>query len=693
MYDKISEEQHTNLAINSYVVGTHYLVVVDRGAMATIRGTIAQAPAMQIEQFQFFANPKIVLRKIRNYLAGQAVGLTRDETILDEVIKCAFCRVAIERERLAYNASSAKTPVVVAEQYQAKFRDIRNKFPSLFGPNDTISLDNEHIFYFDQEISSIDILDSSYDLIGDIYETFIGSGYRGQEGQFFTPNTAVRTLVQLTEPHVNDIIIDPACGSGSFLLQAAHVIAASGDVIPDQIHGIDKDAYLVRLAQLHLALQYDTLFPIHCADSLAWTGNDLASSPTNENVGKYTLILANPPFGSKIVAMAGNGRWNFDLAHKWSYSKKTGRYIQQDTLISNAPPQILFVERCLSLLASGGRMGIVLPESVLSSPKYRHVVQYILDHSTPIAIIGMPESLFKTSGRGGTHTKVCLLVLEKSVPSPDHQIFMAEAKWCGHDSRARQIHKDDLPEIVAKFKAFKAGQPIQSGRLGFLVPQTGIQNYVLAPRFYDPDSVQMMSDLSMTHTMLRIGDLVRDGFLSITTGDEVGKLEYGNGDIPFVRTSDLSNWEIKVDPKHLISRETFVKYAAKQDVREGDILMVRDGTYLIGTCALISRYDTQIVYQSHLYKIRVHPNAPFDSYLLLAILSSPPVVAQIKAMSFTQDIIDSLGQRINDILLPVPKSELRRQHIAETVKKVIESRTEARELARYARLAVVTPEE
>jgi type I restriction enzyme M protein len=302
----------------------------------------------------------------------------------------------------------------------------------------------------------------------------------------------------------------------------------------------------------------------------------------------------------------------------------------------------------------------------------------------------MPESLFKTSGRGGTHTKVCLVVLQKMQAPPDHQIFMAEAKWCGHDSRARQIPKDDLPSIIEKFKAFRSGKTVFPDRLGFPVPQAKLQQYILAPRFYDPDSMQMLAALVDTHDLIKVADLVHNGFLTISTGDEVGKLEYGTGDIPFVRTSDISNWEIKVDPKHLVSRDIYNKYAVKQDVREGDILMVRDGTYLIGTCAYVSRYDTEIVYQSHICKIRVQPGAPYDSYLLLAILSSSPVVAQIKAMSFTQDIIDSLGQRIYDLVLPIPRSKAKQQEISNMVKRVIESRTEARELARQARLAVIT---
>jgi type I restriction enzyme M protein len=269
---------------------------------------------------------------------------------------------------------------------------------------------------------------------------------------------------------------------------------------------------------------------------------------------------------------------------------------------------------------------------------------------------------------------------------------MAEARWCGHDSRAREIPKNDVPTIIEKFQAFKQGESISPDRFGFLVSYTNLKKNILAPRFYDPEPRQMLSKLKGAYEFYKVSELVNSGFISISTGDEVGKLAYGTGDIPFVRTSDLSNWEIKVDPKHTISEEIYAKYAGKQDVKEGDILMVRDGTYLIGTCAFVSSYDTEIVYQSHIFKIRVLDGAPLDNYLLLAILSSPPVVAQIKAMSFTQDIIDSLGNRIHNLILPVPKSAARRHEVSDMVKRAIQSRIEARELTRRARDAAAVPD-
>jgi type I restriction enzyme M protein len=138
-------------------------------------------------------------------------------------------------------------------------------------------------------------------------------------------------------------------------------------------------------------------------------------------------------------------------------------------------------------------------------------------------------------------------------------------------------------------------------------------------------------NLERSHDIVTIEELVDRNVLAISTGDEVGKLGYGTGEVPFIRTSDLSNWEIKLEPKHNVSHEIYERYRHKQDVQPGDILMVKDGTYLIGTSAIVTKYDLPMLYQSHLYKIRVKDLTVLTPYLLIAALSSEFVQRQIKS--------------------------------------------------------------
>jgi len=284
-----------------------------------------------------------------------------------------------------------------------------------------------------------------------------------------------------------------------------------------------------------------------------------------------------------------------------------------------------------------------------------------------------------------------LLVLEKDGKSAIERpkIFMAEAKWCGKNSRGQRIDKDDLPEILNKYNQYSSKQLETFEYDGYQVKYQDIVDNVLAPRYYNPEVNSTLDTLIDTHELITVGDMVKNHILEIKRGDEIGGMNYGSGNIPFVRTSDISNWEVKIDPKQGVSEEVYNQYKSKQDVQENDLLMVKDGTYLIGTCAIITKYDKKILYQSHLYKIRVIDRTKLSPFLLLAILSSDPVQQQIKSKRFTQDIIDSLGNRINEIVLPIPKSKKLHEEIAVLVEKTIKERAEARELARKATEAVI----
>lgn len=420
---------------------------------------------------------------------------------------------------------------------------------------------------------------------------------------------------------------------------------------------------------------------IHCGDSLA----DISQDGNPLDIGECDVILTNPPFGAKIVAANASTFLRFKLAKKWVRDDRLGgRFVPISSIEPTAPPQVLFLELCLRLLKPNGILGAILPESLVSAKSYGFVVQHLQDEAEVISVVGMPEALFKTSGKGGTHTKTVAIVAQKKpVKAKTTSVFFAEAKWCGHDSRGREVPLNDVPKIVSHYAEFRNSGSAKHGHLGVSVPRERL-TLNLAPRAFEFDAETESQALSRTHEIVTIGELVEDKVLSVSTGDEIGKLAYGTGDIPFVRTSDISNWEIKLDPKHCVSQEICARYQNKQDVQPNDILMVKDGTYLIGTCAIVTEYDIPMLYQSHIYKIRVNDNSKVNPFLLLAALSSDFVQRQIKSFCVSQDIIDSLGDKILHLKIPIPRSKAACRRISKLVEKVIRDRTEAREIARKA---------
>ncbi|RLG97467.1 MAG: hypothetical protein DRO98_06450 [Archaeoglobales archaeon] len=126
--------------------------------------------------------------------------------------------------------------------------------------------------------------------------------------------------------------------------------------------------------------------------------------------------------------------------------------------------------------------------------------------------------------------------------------------------------------------------------------------------------------------------------------------------------------------------------------------MVRDGTYLVGTTAMITEEDItkrdadnrpMILFQAELYRIRVEKKDVISPYLLLGILNSPVVQRQIRCKQFTRGVIDTLGPRINELILPIPKNEGEKRKYEEEIKEIIKKRAEYRKKMREIGLKIV----
>jgi len=623
-------------------------------------------------------------QNIRNFLAGRLIGATRDRALMDELFKCIFAKHWLLKK------TSLLVSGNISKSYRASFAHVKKVLPGIFPISDEIELDPVSLQFVNRQFDLIDLENCRADIFSELYEAFAEAGIKANEGQFFTPNVAVELLVRLVNPKAKQRICDPACGAGGFLIGAAKHLVQGGTNSADvaaSLKGVDKDEYLSRIARGRLALYLDKMPEITCGDSLA----EISQDGRPLNLSLFDIVLTNPPFGAKINAASSETLLRYDLARKWLLDRNSTRtdakhdfFVSTEAMNSSTPPQILFVERCLKLLKPGGVLGAILPESIVSSRSHSYVVHYIKKHADLVAVVGMPEALFKTSGKGGTHTKTVAIVLQKKPTDlSGRSVFFADAKWCGHDSRGRHIPHNHLPAIADNFEGYKKKGCANHGHLGVSVASDRL-GLNLAPRAFEFDAKSESALLQKTHEIVLMGDLFKDGVLSLSTGDEVGKLAYGTGDFPFVRTSDISNWEIKGDPKHCVSEEFYQRYKTKQDVKENDILMVRDGTYLIGSCAIVTKYDLPMLYQSHIYKIRVERPVRITPFLLLAALTCPFTQRQIKSFCVSQDIIDSLGNKIHEIRLALPKGNKERDYISRLVERSIKDRSEARELARKA---------
>lgn len=646
-------------------------------------------------------NLKSIFKDIRNYFAANNVGATRDETFAQQFINLLFCKIYDERftkmdDIVRFRAGINEDKHSVAQRIKSIFSDVKEQYKDVFSDEDTITLDETSVNYAVAQLQPFCIKDSQRDAIGDAFESFIDYTTKGSQGQFFTPRNVVRLIVNIASLSYKDKIIDPACGTGGFLIEALksewqsirmraqslgwpekEIYAEEQRIAIKNIRGIDKDSFLVKVAKAYMALMDDGRGGIFCENSLIAPSQWSSKAQEDIREGSFDVVLTNPPFGKKLKIDESEILSLYDLGRKWK-KDENGIYERTNLLMDAQPPQILFIERCLNLLSEGGRMCFISPESIFCNPSHKYIVQYIKERAKISAIISMPEELFQPY----THAKTCVVYLEKGKSSPSDKIFMGIARYCGHDSRGNETNRDDIPLIQEKYKQFINSGTIESDHLGFVITEGNIKNNIYVPKYYNPEIETKLNSLKSTHDIVSMQSLEDDGVVSISTGHEVKKESYGTGSIPFIRTSDIANWEIKLDPKQGLSRDIYETYRIKQDIQENDILMVRDGTYLVGTCALITKEDCEIVFQSHIFKIRVEQPDKINPLLLLALLSCPIVKSQIYAKRFTQDIIDTLGERIHELQLPIPKNEKERRKIINKVKQIVSFKKKAKDLTR-----------
>ena len=146
-----------------------------------------------------------------------------------------------------------------------------------------------------------------------------------------------------------------------------------------------------------------------------------------------------------------------------------------------------------------------------------------------------------------------------------------------------------------------------------------------------------------------------------------------------MRTTDIVNWEIKIDPIKAVAEEIYEQYRKNQDVKENDILFVNDGTFLIGRTAMVTRLDEKIIIQSHVKKIRALQSDRLSPFYLFYLLNSKIFRKQVESKTFVQATISTIGNRLSEIVLPVNYNPKEIKRIEKEVKEIIFLKTSLRE--------------
>ncbi len=424
-----------------------------------------------------------IFRDVRNHLAGNLTGITRDETLAQQIINILFCKIYDEMDKgpseyVEFRAGVGEDAAIVHDRVLNLFAAVKSRYGDVFSASDSIEIDDENLVYVVGELQNYSITESARDAIGDAFEVFIGPALRGSEGQFFTPRNVVHMLIRMLDPKPGEMLIDPACGSGGFLIGALDYIWAKVEakaerrgwaaqrlaeerryVASQYIRGIEKDRFLAKVTKAYMAIVGDGRSGVFCENSLLPPASWDPQMGREIPLESFDVVVTNPPFGTKIPVKGRETLRQFDLAHNFKRQKGASGEFEAGDLLDAQAPQLLFIERCLQLVKQGGRLGIILPESIFGLPKYTYVVNYLRSRYAIVAIVSMPEDLFQPH----THAKTCVVIIEKRPPRHDDDVFMSIVEWCGHDSRGNptitrdengdEVHLDDVPKVAQEFQA------------------------------------------------------------------------------------------------------------------------------------------------------------------------------------------------------------------------------------------------
>lgn len=389
-----------------------------------------------------------------------------------------------------FQIKTNETPQRLATRIKAMYAIERQKEPDVF--NDDIKIDDITLRNVVLHLEGVNLTATDLDTKGVAFEQFMDGFFKGDFGQYFTPRNIIAFATQMLDIKAEDFVIDPACGSGGFLLHALdHVRKLAGEYYDDdskehfdywhsfaekRLFGIEINEEIARVAKMNMIVHDDGHTNIIGNDALeplarigrknasfaAIVGVDPETGKRDESKG-FDKIPTNPPFGAVIkdelhsylssyevsrYIAKGGGKDEDDEEDASADYKAGKKAVKQRTSVKT---EIIYCERVWQLLKPGGQAGVVLPDGLLTNASLQGVRDWILERFRVLAVVSLPQFAFAHFGAG---VKSSVVFLQKRQPNvaalDDEAIFMAMAENIGYDATGRTTYQvevlDETPE-------------------------------------------------------------------------------------------------------------------------------------------------------------------------------------------------------------------------------------------------------
>ena len=596
-----------------------------------------------------------IIKKCKDLIEKR--GLIRSDQSFKEMTKILLVKMNEERrakngqtnrfQKEILNKLAKADDVTVYDEFLNLFQEALIAYPIYTNKSESIRItDHECLLKVIEELEPWSFIGTGDDIKGAVYEIFLKSTLRGDFDQYFTPREIVDFIVKFADPKIGDKILDPACGSGGFLIQSflyvnQKIIDAPlsevdsklkfKELIDKCLWGGEADEDLHVLAKINLIMHGDGYNNIYQGDSL--------SSPMLPD-NYFNLILTNPPF--TIPYTFKDILNNYEMG----FNKESQEL------------DILFVEKCIRSLdgKAGGELYIILPEGLLNLPCYQSFREWLLSKCHITLSISLPEGTFIPFGKSVSKTAI-LGLRKKNINNKPEYIFLGTAKEVGYEvgkSTYKKIDKNDLSFFsLQSAQIFDGIQSTENGGECAWIRQEDVTSYRIDAS-YLINTIDIKNLHKKFSTLKRLDKICTFNNVSIAPKKDI---EYYYLEIPDVSpdTGTISNIrKLKGDE---IGNSFYVAHG-------GDLAYCRINPRKNRVFIIPKDLDTVLV-SKEAYIINLLKDCKnISNYVLAAILQSDLVKSQLVRLATGSSSSRARVQEeafLNSVFIPIPDETVQRK--------------------------------
>jgi type I restriction enzyme M protein len=387
-----------------------------------------------------------------------------------ELCKIIFVKVSDEQtprkkgDPYEFQIKTHEPSMKLASRIRDLYESQKKKDPEVF--TESIRIDDVTLRTIVSRLEGINLSETDLDTKGVAFEKFMDGFFKGKFGQYFTPREIIDFAVDILQPKNDQIVLDPACGSGGFLLHTLDRVRREADeyfgrdtkehykywhdFAKLQLFGIEINEEIARVAKMNMILHDDGHTNVVGVDALDRLER-IKVQTDNPGFKKdhFDLILTNPPFGAQVSLSERPYLADYELGKQSDTEGKTKPRKNQKT-------EILFIERIWQFLKpKTGRAAIVLPDGILTNSSLQYVRDFLLERFQLLAVVSLPQTAFMHYGAGVKSSLVFVRKRgENEKPKDNEPVFMAAPEKIGYDATGRKC-ASDLPEVVKQYRMFE----------------------------------------------------------------------------------------------------------------------------------------------------------------------------------------------------------------------------------------------